>query len=405
LLVDSGIMKRTVVSCYLRGISAVLSTGLLLACAFPAADRQSLPEIQAREPVLFERQATWGYLPDGHRGIARGVVVWEGTGNLVLTPTTLYILYGNKMSRTISYAAVTGAEVGPVQDWEHPPFGTPTALDDMLIVRTVDDVFRARDRTNDCDEGCVFHLIDPDKVRGALGLLRPKTERTDTEAANRALAIIDKHRGRVDAFGRLDGERRAALVTRLRPRQVNWIWWRYNERENARPNPAVEKQIEERLRRLTPSLSHVFDQGALAALDAAFRGEKSSQDFTFLPLEAAESHWDGRWLGYSDAEMLSRTRPDLNRLLLVELITMTFYPRNMAIRDSEPVEASYRIHVDFFDLHPARPGAAFWYEHTVTRPMRDWLAGGESLIEADLAEALGIVAERTRLLLAASPTG
>jgi hypothetical protein len=142
-----------------------------------------------------------------------------------------------------------------------------------------------------------------------------------------------------------------------------------------------------------------------SALEAVFREGGSGQGFTFLPLDAAEPHWDGRWLGNKEAETLSRTRPDLNRLLLVELIQIHFYPRNMAVRDTESVEAKYRIHVDFFDLQPPKPGTSFWYEHIVTRPLRDWLEGGESLIASDLAQAMGIVAEKTRSLLAASIPG
>ena len=107
---------------------ALLLACLLSACAFSAAERQTLAEIGSREPILFERCARWGYSPDGHRGIAQGIIVWEGRGMLVLTPTTLYLLHGNRMSRTISYAAVVAAEVGPVQDWAHPPFGAPTTL-------------------------------------------------------------------------------------------------------------------------------------------------------------------------------------------------------------------------------------------------------------------------------------
>jgi hypothetical protein len=384
-------------------VCTLLLACLLSACALPTAQRQTLPQISAREPVLFEHRANWGYAPDGSRGMARGVIVWEGTGTLVLTPTTLYMLVGT--SETISYAAVTAAKVGAVQDWATPPFGEPSPLENILIVKTVDDVFRWQGRTDDCDEGCVFQLIDPDRKRGALGLLRARTEMTDTDAAHRALDIINRHRGQVDAFGRLDGERRAALVTRLLPRQLNWIWWRDKGSENARPDPALEQQIAERLRWLPPSVAQGFDQGALAALDAAFREKDSDQGFTFLPLAAAERPWGAGWLSYGDAETLSRTRPDLRRLLLVELIEITFYPRNMAVRASETVEAAYRIHVDFFDLQPAKPGTNFWYEHIVTRPLRDWLTGGESLIEADLAEALSIVAEKTRSLLAASPSG
>ena len=157
--------------------------------------------------------------------------------------------------------------------------------------------------------------------------------------------------------------------------------------------------------RLSPSLSDDFDGKTRSALEAAFREGSPGQGFTFLPLDAAEPHRDGRWLGYKEAETLSRTRPDVSRLLLVELIEMHFYPRNMAVRDTESVEAKYRIHVDFFDLHPAKPGTNFWYEHSVTRPLRDWLAGGEPLIAGDLAEALGVVAEKTRSLLAVSPAG
>jgi hypothetical protein len=309
------------------------------------------------------------------------------------------------MSRTISYAAVVAAEVGPVQDWAHPPFGTPTTLENVLIVKTVDDVFRFSGLTDDCDESCVFQFIETDKAGCNTGLSRPESGGAATEAASRALNIIHEHRGQVDAFGRLDGERRAGLVTRLRPRQVNWIWWRDKGSEKGRPEPAVEKQIDERLRSLSPSLSDGFDREAQSALEAAFREEDSGQDFTFLPLDVAEPHWNGRWLGYKEAETLSTTRPDLNRLLLVEVIQINFYPRNMAVRDTEYVEASYRIHVDFFDLHPVKPGTNFWYEHIVTRPLRDWLESGELLIVSDLAEALGIVAEKTRSLLAASPTG
>src|SRR5210317_1255708 len=109
----------------LRVVSTLLLACLLSACAFPAAERQTLADISRREPILFEQRARWGYTPHGHRGIARGIIVWEGTGDLVLTPTTLYLLHGNEMSRTISYAAVEAAEVGPVQDWAHPPFGAP----------------------------------------------------------------------------------------------------------------------------------------------------------------------------------------------------------------------------------------------------------------------------------------
>ena len=76
-----------------------------------------------------------------------------------------------------------------------------------------------------------------------------------------------------------------------------------------------------------------------------------------------------------------------------------------AVHDDESVEAKYRIHVDFFDLQPPKPGTSFWYEHIVTRPLRDWLAGGQSLIASDLAEALGIVAAKTRSLLVVSPNG
>jgi hypothetical protein len=317
----------------------------------------------------------------------------------------LYVLYGNKMSRTISYAAVVAAEVGPVQDWAHPPFGAPTTLENLLIVKTVDDVFRFSGKTDDCDESCVFQFIDTDTALGASGLLRPESGSTDSEAVNRALNIINEHREQVDAFGRLDGEHRAGLVTRLRPRQVNWIWWRDKGSEKGRPDSAVEKQIDERLRWLSPSLSDGFDQEAQAALEVAFREGGGDQGFTFLPLDAGEPHWDERWLGYKEADTLSRARPDLSRLLLIELIQMNFYPRNMAVHDTESVEARYRIHVDFFDLQPAKPGTNFWYEHIVTRPLRDWLEGGEMLIEIDLVEALGIVAEKTRSLLAASPTG
>ncbi len=388
-----------------RVVCTLLLACLLSACAFPAAERQTLPDISIREPVLFEQRAAWGYMPDEHRGITKGVIMWNGTGKLVLTPTTLYLLYGNKMSRTISYAAVTEVYLGPVHDWVYWPFGEPTTLENVLIVETVDDVFRWSSKTDDCGEGCVFQLINTDKEKGALGLLRPKTESTDTEAANRVLNIINEHKGKIDAFGRLDDERQAGLVTRLRPRQVNWIWWRDKGLENVRTDPAIEKQIDEQLRWLSPSLSNSFDQRVLSALDTAFRKEGADQGFTFLPLDPAEPHWDERWLGYKDAETLSRTQPDLNRLLLVELIEMTFYPQNMAVRDSETVEAAYRIHVDFFDLHPPKPGTNFWYEHIVTRPLRDWLAGGESLIEVDLAEALGIVAEKTRLFMVVSPTG
>ena len=389
----------------IRVASTLLLACLLSACAFPAAERQTLADISSREPILFEQRARWGYTPDGHRGIAKGIIVWEGTGDLVLTPTALYLLHGNEMSRTISYAAVEAAEVGPVQDWAHPPFGAPNTLENVLIVKTVDDVFRFYGRTDDCDESCVFQFIDTDKARNASGLLRPESGSSDTAAVNRALYIIDEHRGQVDAFGRRDGERRAGLVTRLRPRQVNWIWWRDQGAEKGRPDPAVEKQIDERLRWLSPSLSDDFDGKTRSALEAAFREGSPGQGFTFLPLDAAEPHRDGRWLGYKEAETLSRTRPDLSRLLLVELIEMHLYPRNMAVRDTESVEAKYRIHVDFFDLHPAKPGTNFWYEHSVMRPLRDWLAGGEPLIAGDLAEALGVVAEKTRSLLAVSPAG
>ncbi len=330
--------------------AAVLLIACLGACALPTAQRQTLDTISAREPVLFEQRARFGYLPDETRGIRPDVVVWQQYGTLTLTPTALYFLAGSE-SATISYAAITDVEVTAVDHWPHPPFGQPRPLDNILVVRTIDDVFRFAGRTDDCDRGCVFQL----------------RESAHAKSPFQARDVIAAHRGAVDAFGRIDSQAVVAMVTRFRPRQLS-----------GGPRGAVPAAIADRFAEWTRD-----GVEGLASIE---------------PIVFTDWSWDGRWLDPAPAEFLSRTRADLTRLIVVDLLSISFSPATTGSR--EAVTATYRILVDFYDLQPAKPGTHFSYEHTVSREQQDWQDNSAARMESDLRAALRVVGGRIDALTA-----
>ncbi|NJN50920.1 MAG: hypothetical protein HC809_03190 [Gammaproteobacteria bacterium] len=97
-------------------IGMLLLAACAQACSVTPAERQTSADVRAREPVLFEQRASWGYITklDG------GLVVHEANGLLVLTPTALYFVDAG-FSRIFSYAAITDVAVDAVPGWRNVP--------------------------------------------------------------------------------------------------------------------------------------------------------------------------------------------------------------------------------------------------------------------------------------------
>lgn len=331
--------------------------------------------IRAREPVLLTSPASFGYTTrPGDR------VIWEGMGELVLTPTTLYLVFqaGNlagSRSLPISYAAIAEATTGSVSHWRNPPFGSPKQLDHMLLLRPLDGAIRSKGYNSGATRHqLVFNLIDPARTT-SLAADQRMVENTDPAMARRAAGIIRTQQRQVDAFGRIGHGQAIWLATRVRP----------DDAQIARDLAAATKMPATPPGKPASAASH-FAQSSLAVLGQAV------PDRRFRPVEPRNIPWDLMEYGITPAETLSRNTGGIARLLVLEASSITF----RTVPGSDRIEASYRLLADFFDLDPAKPGSHFWHTHRVTRPRREWIAGGTPLVEADLSQALGQVAAKVR---------
>jgi hypothetical protein len=256
----------------------------------------------------------------------------------------------------LSYAAISAVDVGPVSDWRNPPFGAPRVLESLLRITPVDGAIRTKGYNSGATRKYhVFNIIDPDRT--PLAADRLLVENTDHSAVLRARSIISEQRGRVDAFGRLDRGRAAWLLTRVRGKPVAW--------------------------------GAIFDQAASNAL------RNRVPAYSFHSLDSNQVNWDLMQYGITPAENLSRSRRELDRLLVIELESI----QARSVSGSGLVEVSYKMLADFFDLRPAKPGNHFWETYTVTHSGPEWEAGAETMIRADLAEASWRIAGKIRTRL------
>lgn len=353
--------------------------GLLNSCTI-GAQRQTEEEIRAREPVLLTQRVAYGYTD------APGDEVrWVGVGELILTPSSLYVVadvgqLGGPSNLVVSYATMAGVEIGSVKFRKIPPFGKPTTIAGVLLISPLDGAVRGKDATTGFSHNrFVFNLLEADS-RMAENTARP--------AALRARAIIAEQRSKVDAFGRLDRGREAWFAARVKIGRPS-AWSRrlvaYLEKNGA-VDTSKKGALRDRFLPSGPSWTTEFDQQARAAL------REKGPNFTFRPLNPEDVNWDLRRYGITPAEELSKSQRDLDRFLAIEVTSILF----RIVPGSGRIEASYKILADFFDLRPAKPGSHFWVTHTVTRSAQEWLSGGEALILADLAAGAQIVAGKVR---------
>lgn len=354
---------------HLRRIGALLACGVatipLACCTLPTATRQSVADIRARETILFSQPAFHGITPRGGHPM-----VWQGrtggeTGDLVLTPTTLYFVYhagdlGGSRSIAISYAAITDARVASVHG---PPLrptlipGRPHPLhQDLLVIRTVDGGAGATHAGSSSVEHIAFHLI------GTAGRWQ-----ADRAAALKACSIINRQRQSVGAFGTRTHGGSTGLTTDSMS-VINW------QLEQSLEQCGIPKAAAKN-RNFNPpgtTWNDAFNQQCRAAAER----HPAGRHLQALPAIPPSSNFT------SHAEKVSRQHPGLDHLAIVSLRNTRFTADGSRTR----VTATYTFRIEYHDLRPAKPGTSVTLTHTVTRSAREWVAGGHACIRNDLKQ-------------------
>ena len=335
-------------------LSIVAAVWQLAGCAtLPAESRET---IATREDVLLEAPVTWGMLGAGEPP----VVTWQGPATLLLTPTTLYVVQPGT-HKAISYATVTAARVGPVTDVAL-PFRPGKVVEEQLIVEM---------SRPSCREGCVFNLHD--------ALL-----------SRRSLELIETQRAAVDPFGRRNGPRTAWLAAGIRNARA---WW------------AVEPGY---LKKAAPDRKTGFDRWICEQTDC--RGSGRTAGLYGSPLREALPVDTAHGSAFRDLEGIAVTArttlgtgalvaalrvadPAIDSLLVSDLQTIRLRERISADYDVS-VEMTFEVFVDYFDVDPVKDGRYFWYAHSITRPLDEWLAMDAEGFAAEISAAARSVACR-----------
>lgn len=337
----------------------LLSALTLLPVACSTIPTETAHGIASREPVLLRHDASFGRVSSGS-----GKVIWEASGEVLLTPTTLYFIGGRGM--TLSYAQMTSVAVQTVVSTTLLPGGR--ALTDQLVVRIL---------RPSCEDGCVFNL-------------------RDAQVSVQAADLINQQRPGVDAFGHLQAGREVwiSLGSRNAP-----YWWSMTPEYLLHTAPAEKKALDRKFCELLDCNGSGRSGGLYAAALETELAEGARTEYRFRNLHGVmvnrRTELDTRSLSLA----LGRVDPAIDSLLVSDLRSVVLQERVSAdYRVS--IEVTFRAFVDYFNIHPLIDGMYFWKSWSVTRPIEEWL----EMSQAEFLQEIAGIARQVALQIQADLT-
>jgi hypothetical protein len=328
---------------------------MLAGCATPAGG--CADGVASGEEILLQATARAGRLVNSDRES----VAWHGNGELLVTPTALYMSCAGGAD-AISYATITGITVRDVGDWV--PFFKEKTLHDLLVIQTSRPT---------CWKGCVYELNDP-------------------ALARHVVEMVEAYRPTVDPFGRRDGPRRIWLAAGLRNAMTYWAAEPAFLEEHA---PGQRAAIEDWFCARMNCKGGGNTAGLYGpALRRRLPGQAET-GYAFLELPGVKvNHRTELALG-ALVKSLKTADPDIHSLLVSGLhgIAMT---EKVSPDYRISVEVTFRAFVDYFDLEPIKDGAYFFESHAVTRPLEEWLSLDQAAFDAEIEALAQRVAARIR---------
>lgn len=336
----------------LVAVAATLSAG----CATAPAERAG--KVPAGDEILLQAAATGGRLIySEHEAVS-----WGAPGELVLTPTALYM--GG--SHVISYATITEITVRQVGDWSM--FRKNKVFDDLLVIQTTRPA---------CWKGCVYDL-------------------KDAALARRVVEVVEARRPNVDPFGRRDGPRSVWLAAGLRNATA---YWAVEPAYLAQRAPEHRAALEQWFCKRTDCKGG----GSTAAIYRTALNRQLPDDsaagYTFLELPGVKVNHRTELDAGKLVKRLKTADPGIDSLLVSDLQGIAMAEKISAdYRVS--IEVTFRAFVDYFDLEPIKDGDYFFESHVVTRPIEEWLSMDQADFDAEVNAVAQRVAARIRQDLA-----
>jgi len=348
--------NRSLMCAALLALVAAASTG----CATQTTG--CFADVAAREGILLQAPASGGRLINSERES----IAWRARGELLLTPTALYMDCASGGSHAISYATMTNITVRQVSNWV--PFLKDKVFDDLLVIQTSRPT---------CWQGCVYDLKNP--------LL-----------AQRVADLIEANRATVDPFGRRDGPRKAWLAAGVRNAMTYWaVEPAYLEQRAPEQREALERWFCERTDcKGSGRTGALYGPALVRQLPA-----DSAAGYTFLELPGVEVNHRTELAVGALVKRLKTVDPGIDSLLVSDLQGIAMAEKISADYQVS-VEVTFRAFVDYFDLAPIKDGDYFFESHVVTRPLDEWLSLDQAGFDAEVNAVAQRVAARIRQDLA-----